>query len=33
MRLYKNHRVDIRFHTDEHARKFVEEYLGTVPPC
>lgn len=33
MKLYKNHRVDIRFHTEEYARKFVEEYLGTVPPC
>lgn len=33
MRLYKNHRADIRFHTEGHARKFVEEYLGTMPPC
>lgn len=33
MRLYKNHRADIRFCTEEHAKKFVEEYLGTVPPC
>lgn len=33
MKLYKNHRVDIKFHTEEHARKFVEEYLSTVPPC
>ena len=33
MRLYKNHRADIKFHTEEYARKFVEEYLGTVPPC
>lgn len=33
MKLYKNHRADIRFHTEEYARKFVEEYLGTVPPC
>ena len=33
MKLYKNHRADIRFHTEEHARKFAEEYLGTVPPC
>lgn len=33
MKLHKNHRGDIRFHTEEHARKFVEEYLGTVPPC
>ena len=32
MKLYKNHRIDIKFHTEEHARKFVEEYLGTVPP-
>lgn len=33
IRLYKNHRADIRFRTEEHARKFVEEYLGAVPPC
>ena len=33
MKLYKNHRADIKFHTEEYARKFVEEYLGTVPPC
>lgn len=33
MKLYKNHRADIRFHTEEYAKKFVEEYLGIVPPC
>lgn len=33
MKLYKNRRVDIRFHTEEYARRFVEEYLGTLPPC
>ena len=33
MKLYKNWRMDIKFHAEGHARKFVEDYLGTVPPC
>lgn len=33
IKLYKNWRMDIKFHTEGHARKFVEDYLGTVPPC
>ena len=33
IKLYKNHRTDIIFYTEEHAVKFVEEYLGTLPPC
>ena len=30
IKLYKNTRVDIRFATEEYARKFTEKYLGTV---
>lgn len=30
IKLYKNGRVDIRFATEEYARKFTEKYLGTV---
>lgn len=30
IRLYKNGRVDIRFATEEYARKFTEKYLGTA---
>ncbi len=33
IKLYKNHRTDIIFYTEKHAVKFVEEYLGIVPPC
>ncbi|MCI8287391.1 MAG: hypothetical protein HFH89_07020 [Lachnospiraceae bacterium] len=33
LKMFKNGRVDIKFSTEEHARKFMEEYLGTVCPC
>ncbi len=33
LKMFKNGRVDIKFSTEEHARKFMDEYLGTVRPC
>ncbi len=33
LKLFKNNRMDIRFHTENDARAFTEEYLGTTPPC
>ena len=33
MKLFKNRQVDIKFHTENNARAFIEEYLRTMPPC
>lgn len=33
LKLFKNRRVDIKFCTESDARTFLEEYLGTMPPC
>ncbi|MCM1214958.1 MAG: hypothetical protein NC331_06565 [Lachnospiraceae bacterium] len=30
LKLYKNQRVDIKFSTEENARQFVNDYLGTI---
>lgn len=30
LKMYKNHRVDIKFSTESYARQFVSEYLGDV---
>lgn len=30
LKMYKNHRVDIRFSTEENARQFINDYLGAI---
>lgn len=30
LKLYKNHRVDIKFSTEEFTRQFINDYLGTI---
>lgn len=30
LKMYKNHRVDIKFTTEENARQFTNDYLGTI---